>query len=180
MFPANQHVSRTVILRNGLSDSAGVVAVDFVVEVDAVRFEGFGEWAHGEIWTILAAVFVVGPPFSQHLCSEEALRSGGIKKSLEGERRESALTVLRMLRDDVPNIILTLAAKDLDKRLGAINTQSRQAVLVVAVGELGWFLAVTDEVDCRRSRLGRLMVVRLLSTNKSERLMSLALPFSPS
>lgn len=96
------------------------------------------------------------------------------KRKPDEGARESALTVLRMLRDDVSDIILTLAAEDLDKRLGAINAQSRQTVLVVAVGKFGWFLAVADKVDCRRSRLGCLMVVRLLNTSKSERLMSLA------
>jgi hypothetical protein len=62
-----------------------------------------------------------------------------------------------MLSDDVPDVILALAAEDLDKRLGAINAQSRETVLVVAVGEFGRFLAVADEVDRRGLRLGRLM-----------------------
>ncbi len=66
MLPANQHVSRTTILLNGLSDSAGIVTVDLVVEVDVVRFEGFGEWAHREIWTVLAAIFV--GPLSVNSC----------------------------------------------------------------------------------------------------------------
>ena len=38
------------------------------------------------------------------------------KKKFDEGARESALTVLRMLRDDVSDIILTLAAEDLDKR----------------------------------------------------------------
>jgi hypothetical protein len=62
-----------------LSDSASVVAVDCVVEVDTVRFEGFGEWAHGEVWTVLAAVYLFAhPPFSQHFArGEEGRLSSG-------------------------------------------------------------------------------------------------------
>jgi hypothetical protein len=156
MLPADQYIPRACVTLNGLSDSAGVVAVDCVVEVDTVRFEGFGEWTHGEVWTGLAAVFCLHTHLSVN--SLRGVKEGGqVGKRLRRKILNTALTVLRMLCDDVPDVILALAAEDLDKRLGAIDAQSRETVLVVAVGKFGRFLAVADEVDRRGRRLGRLM-----------------------
>lgn len=86
------------------------------------------------------------------------------------------LTVFGMLCDDVTDVVFTLSGEYFDKRLSTIETESRQAILVFAVGELGRLFTMADEIYCWSLRL-RVGCLCKLEGTLLERFESIPSPF---
>jgi hypothetical protein len=57
------------------------------------------------------------------------------------------LTFLRLLSDDIPDVVGAVAPEDLDQGLCAVDALFRETGRVFAVWQLRWFLAVADEIQ---------------------------------
>lgn len=128
MLPADENVAIALVLLDCGGHTLSIVPVNVMVELH-LGLQGLGKRFDRQVRTSLTAI-----------CSLSM-----IPLSMDGDHWLP--TLFWMLRDDVSDVVSGGPSKDLHEGLGSLNTERGEAILVVAIGQLGWLFSVSDEIE---------------------------------